>query len=301
MRTLPALIIYFLFFQIFSFGQNYERTINWLPNKAENLYDTKFELLNFTNAVYENISTGLPYYYEQFKMLPYNNDGKIEIVSANFEVIPSGQLKSVLNIDSIPTEIVFRSSVSYIKKKPFLQFSFIPLRHNKNAGTVEKLVSFTFKKSENNNQLKNIKSRVYASSSVLNSGKWQKIKINQTGIYKLTYKQISDLGFTNPDKIKIFGNGGKVLSVNNFNYRHDDLVENPIWFEKVLMAFLIQAIISCFTYMVLYIGHITPIKEYLPIRYTLIPMSRITLLLTMEQVRKHYKHCQLRLTRLMLQ
>jgi len=232
MRTLPALIIYFLFFQIFSFGQNYERTINWLPNKAENLYDTKFELLNFTNAVYENISTGLPYYYEQFKMLPYNNDGKIEIVSANFEVIPSGQLKSVLNIDSIPTEIVFRSSVSYIKKKPFLQFSFIPLRHNKNAGTVEKLVSFTFKKSENNNQLKNIKSRVYASSSVLNSGKWQKIKINQTGIYKLTYKQISDLGFTNPDKIKIFGNGGKVLSVNNFNYRHDDLVENPIWFEK---------------------------------------------------------------------
>lgn len=232
MRILSAFIIFLLFFSIFSFGQNFERSINWLPNKTENFNESKFELLYFSNAVYENISYGLPYYYEQFKMTPYNNDGKIDIISTNYEVIPSNQLKNILNIDSIPSEIIFHSSVSYVKKKPYLQLSFIPLRRNKSNGIVEKLVSFTLKKSENNNQLKNIKSRVYASNSVLNSGKWQKIKINQTGIYKLTYKQITDLGFTNPENIKIYGNGGKVLPVNNSSFRYDDLVENPIWFEK---------------------------------------------------------------------
>ncbi len=224
--------MFLLFFIKFSYSQNSERKINWLPNKTESINDYNFELLHFSNDVYENISTGLPYYFEQFEMLPYNNDGKIEIISTNYEAVPVSQLKKILNTDSIPNEVNFHSFISYSKKKSFLQFSFIPLRRNKNTGTVEKLISFTFKKSEYNNRLKNIKSRVYASNSVLSTGKWQKIKINQTGIYKLTYKQITDMGFTNPENIKIYGNGGKPLSVFNSDFRYDDLVENPIWFEK---------------------------------------------------------------------
>jgi len=222
----------FLFFNNLIFGQIYERNIIWLQNKFEKINESNFELLYFSNAVYENLSTGLPYYFEQFTILPSDNDGKIEVLSSDFETVPTPQLKNVLNLDSIPNEINFRTYVSYSKKKPFLQLSFIPLRRNKNTGAVERLISFSFKKTAFYNQLKKLKNRTYSSNSVLSSGKWQKIKINQTGIYKLTYAQITGMGFQNPENIKIYGNGGKVLPVQNNVFRYDDLVENPVWYEK---------------------------------------------------------------------
>ncbi len=232
MKQLTIILFAVIFLFEFSFGQIIERTINWLPNKTESINENNFELLSFSNAIYENVSTGLPYFYEQYEMLPYNNDCRIEMLNENYEVVPISQLKNILNIDSIPNEINYRTIIAYLKKKAFLQLSFIPLRRNKNTGVVERLISFSLKKVEFSNNLKSTKSRVYASNSVLSSGKWQKIKINQTGMFKLTYKQITDMGFSNPENIKVYGNGGKALSVNNSDFRHDDLVENPIKFEK---------------------------------------------------------------------
>lgn len=227
-----AFFIIFLFFAKFTFGQILERNINWLPNKVEKINENNFELLYFSNAVYENLSNGLPYYHEQFKMLTSNNNSNIEIISTNFETVPTSQLKNLLNSESIPAEINFNSIVSYSKKKPTLELTFIPLRRNKNNGTIEKLVSFKFKITESFNPNKILKSRTYAANSVLNSGKWQKIKVTQNGIYKLTYAQIIALGFQNPANIKIYGNGGEALSVQNSVFRYDDLVENPIKFEN---------------------------------------------------------------------
>ncbi|MBI5541870.1 MAG: hypothetical protein HY951_17570, partial [Bacteroidia bacterium] len=222
----------FLFLANSAFCQILERNIIWLPNKVEKINENNFELLYFSNAVYENLSTGLPYYHEQFKMITSNNNAQIEIITTNYEPVPTSQLKNILNNSSIPNEINFNSFVSFSKKKPLVELSFIPLRKNKNNGTIERLISFSFRIIENNIQNKNNKSRTYASNSVLNTGKWQKIKISQTGIFKLTYTQILEMGFQNPSKIKVYGNGGKALSVQNNIFRNDDLVENPIKFEN---------------------------------------------------------------------
>lgn len=222
----------FLFLANSAFCQIFERNIIWLPNKVEKINENNFELLYFSNAVYENLSTGLPYYHEQFKMITSNNNAQIEIITTNYEPVPTSQLKNILNNNSIPNEINFNSFVSFSKKKPIVELSFIPLRKNKNNETIERLISFSFRIIENNIQNKNNKSRTYASNSVLNSGKWQKIKISQTGIFKLTYTQILEMGFQNPSNIKVYGNGGKALSVQNNIFRNDDLVENPIKFEN---------------------------------------------------------------------
>jgi len=229
---LIILIIFFLKLPSLLFSQIIQRNINWLPNNKEKISENQFEVLNFNNAIYENPSTLLPFYYEEFKMLPYNNNSNIKIITTDYEIIPDEQLKNVLNIDSIPFEIIYNTRVSYTKKQPYLELSFIPLRRNKLTGKIERLISFSFTKTENNISTKNIKSRTYSAHSVLKEGKWVKIKINQTGIYKLTYKQISELGFTTPENIKIYGNGGKALSVYNSEFRYDDLVENPIYIEK---------------------------------------------------------------------
>jgi hypothetical protein len=48
----------------------------------------------------------------------------------------------------------------------------------------------------------------YADQSVLSSGKWVKIKIEQTGIYKITYDDLRKMGFTDPSNVSVHGYGG---------------------------------------------------------------------------------------------
>ena len=38
-------------------------------------------------------------------------------------------------------------------------------------------------------------------SSKLNEGRWVKIKVNESGIHQITYEQLHELGFDNPDAV----------------------------------------------------------------------------------------------------
>ena len=70
----------------------------------------------------------------------------------------------------------------------------------------------------------------YASHSVLSSGKWVKISVTEDGIYSLTRARLRRMGFTNPDKVRLFGYGGyrqKELIQADADY--DDLQEIPLY------------------------------------------------------------------------
>lgn len=48
----------------------------------------------------------------------------------------------------------------------------------------------------------------FAASSPLAKGNWAKIGVTESGIYEITYSQLRDLGFNNPEKVGIWGEGG---------------------------------------------------------------------------------------------
>ena len=50
----------------------------------------------------------------------------------------------------------------------------------------------------------------YVKKSVLRSGKWAKIRVPSSGIYQLTDAVVRQAGFSNPDKVKIYGYGGNL-------------------------------------------------------------------------------------------
>jgi hypothetical protein len=87
--------------------------------------------------------------------------------------------------------------------------------------------------SKNLNNTTNLKKS--AQNSVLASGDWYKIAVLKDGVFKLTYSFLKDLGLDvdhiNPQNIKIYGNGGKMLPEVNSIYRHDDLKQNAIYIE----------------------------------------------------------------------
>ena len=74
--------------------------------------------------------------------------------------------------------------------------------------------------------------RVYKTNSVLSSGIWSKVAVKESGIYKIDVPFLTTLGFNTSNissgSIRLFGNGGNMLSEANADIPVDDLAENGI-------------------------------------------------------------------------
>lgn len=75
-------------------------------------------------------------------------------------------------------------------------------------------------------------SAVYASNSVLSSGKWAKIRVASNGIHRLTSDVIRTAGFTDMSKVKVYGYGGTLVPqklTQDYLKEYDDLKEVPTY------------------------------------------------------------------------
>ena len=74
--------------------------------------------------------------------------------------------------------------------------------------------------------------RVYKTNSVLSSGSWSKVALRESGIYKIDVSFLGAIGFNTSNissaSIRLFGNGGNMLSEANADIPMDDLAENAI-------------------------------------------------------------------------
>lgn len=69
----------------------------------------------------------------------------------------------------------------------------------------------------------------WSSSSKLAQGKWMKMGVAESGVYKLTFDDLRRAGFSNPDRVKIYGYGGAMLSEALSIERPDDLPEVGVY------------------------------------------------------------------------
>ncbi|MBR6370421.1 MAG: type IX secretion system sortase PorU [Bacteroidaceae bacterium] len=69
----------------------------------------------------------------------------------------------------------------------------------------------------------------YATESKLSHGRWVKIRIPETGVYRLTFSSLRSMGFNEPERVRLFGYGGAVLPETKLQDLVDDLPEQPLW------------------------------------------------------------------------
>ena len=62
----------------------------------------------------------------------------------------------------------------------------------------------------------------YAQQSILREGRWAKIRVEQSGVYQLTSALVRQAGFTDINKVKLYGYGGNLI---NEKLTPKDLVE----------------------------------------------------------------------------
>ncbi len=89
----------------------------------------------------------------------------------------------------------------------------------------------------------------YAENSLLANGKWVKIKLVNTGVYKLTYTDIKAMGFTDPSKVRVYGFGGAMMKEQFNSPKADtktngDLPEVPVYQGNEYILFWAQGVIS---------------------------------------------------------
>ena len=83
----------------------------------------------------------------------------------------------------------------------------------------------------------------YTNNSVLSSGKWIKIGVQNTGIYKITYAELEKYGL-NPAQLHIYGYGGNVLSEKFSEMTYDDLPEVSIYDSGSYILFYAKGVVK---------------------------------------------------------
>ena len=140
--------------------------------------------------------------------------------------------------DSLPAMPVVTSKIGVERKQGSLDVSFIPLVFR--DGKYQKLVSFKLNivAKAANTAMKRATSRAsvasaasrYAEHSVLNSGRWAKIRVPSSGVYQLTDELVRRAGFSSLERVRIYGYGGELQPealTGDYLTETDDLKQLP--------------------------------------------------------------------------
>ena len=116
-----------------------------------------------------------------------------------------------LGVAALPEMPEVLSYVGTSRKEGTLYVSFVPLVQR--GGRYQKLVSFMLrvearKAAGSRTRATAETGERYKAHSVLATGQWAKISIPETGIYQITDALVRQCGFSNPQKVKIYGYGG---------------------------------------------------------------------------------------------
>ena len=140
--------------------------------------------------------------------------------------------------DSLPAMPVVTSKIGVERKQGSLDVSFIPLAFR--DGKYQKLVSFKLnivakaaktavKRATSRASVASAASR-YAEHSVLNSGRWAKIRVPSSGVYQLTDELVRRAGFSSLERVRIYGYGGELQPealTGDYLTETDDLKQLP--------------------------------------------------------------------------
>ncbi len=189
--------------------------------------------LSFSNAVNADEYGDLPVYAEELPI-----DGKEYTIACkltNTRYIPAtdfdGIPEDILNL--IDTVIVPVTKIVITRNIPSAKMYFLPVRKNLNTQKIEVLVSFQTEFDIQPLLQSTLKQSVsIATKSKLSEGDWYKIRISETGVYKITYNDLVSYGINpesvDPRTISLHGFSGGMLPEKNNELVYDDLPQITI-------------------------------------------------------------------------
>jgi len=188
----------------------------------------KHTFLTFEGASYGSDFPDLPSFYQIIPVDKFFFDYDLKVTEQQFADLSDAETR-LIPAGFHQKTIDYQLHSAFDRRNAYAQLTFIPIVET-SSGHYQKLTSVTLE-FEGKNPASPKAGRGFASQSVLASGQWYQFSLAQTGIYKVTYQDLIDMGMSAPissSQIAVFGNGGMMLPENNAEPRVDDLRELPL-------------------------------------------------------------------------
>ena len=226
-------LITLLLIATFGFGQQKQFNINWNGYKVLETAYSKIEVPAF-DVDHFNYSedSGLTFFAQWESNGSLIDENSIQLTNVAYETITSSELKD-LNLQNIPNVPKYSINNTNARDTRGYYFQVSPII--KDRGIYKKITSFTIIYSTRSGRSANSTMGINElTNSVLSSGQWYRFYIEESGVYRLSKSFLSDLGINtnsvDPRTIKVFGNGGRMLPLENSANYPFDVVENAVKF-----------------------------------------------------------------------
>ena len=201
--------------------------LQWKGVAEQRLSADTLLYMDLESGVYEGL---MPVYYQSFPIYDDAVKVDVELQNVKTEALTEAEMKVIRNTTyGADFEVIATPLRS--RDEALLSVRIVPFRQH--GDQYEKLVSAILSVTLTPDFSAAKSNSTYATRSAMASGDWYKIALPETGIYKLTVSDLTELGIDvanlDPRQIRIYHNGGGVLPEKNAASRPDDLVEVPIY------------------------------------------------------------------------
>ena len=228
------LLVYLCLIPFVSFAQiKGNTTIEWIEKKEMSYGDFKVIIPQFTgNHFHYDASQKTLFYTLNIKEPISFDEGKIAITNIIYEAITTAQLGD-LAPENIPKTVSASLKVNLSRDSREAFISLSPII--KDDFGFKRIKSFSYEVENSTARISQSYKNRSANSivnSVLATGNWHQFYIEKSGVYKISKSFLQQLGLDvsaiDPRKIKIYGNGGRMLPLSNSFFYPNDLIENAI-------------------------------------------------------------------------
>ncbi len=218
---------------VFAESQILQQQIRWAAFQEIQISEnSSVKRMYFEGAYFDDFSPTTPVFRQKVQLEGEIAEVSAQISEAVFKPLTNEELLTLENLPGISSTIKIKAKIAKAAQKSVAMVEFLPFRLNIETGKYEKLVSFNLGLDFVPGNSKSGQSRDYAENSVLSSGSWYKIRVNKSGVYKVSASELTAMGINistlNSANLRLYGNGGGMLPEKNADFRHDDLQENAI-------------------------------------------------------------------------
>ncbi|MGM0647133.1 MAG: type IX secretion system sortase PorU [Bacteroidota bacterium] len=197
---------------------------------------TADSILFFNKATMDEKQPFLPYYEEVIPLPSSEFEASLSILAYDTKSFFLDSLPSNIQSADISDTIYYETEKFIARKQAYARIKIYPFHLSSGQQqlnlitSIDYSIDYTITPSAN---AKQGKQHQYASKSVLAEGDWHKLQIKRSGIYKISYNDLSSYGLPveslDPTTLQVYGNGGQQLPYDNADPHPDDLLENAIY------------------------------------------------------------------------
>ncbi len=228
MKTTTTLLVLY-FFCVFIHAQNKHFDLTWKETTTDfSIGNTTIKLPTFDTKYFVYNDDRTIRFEAQWNDNRKANTGSLRIENISYGNISNSVLGGI-DKTKLPTEVQVNiyNAKARSQHKHVLVVSPLIIEN----GVVKKVLSFdiSYTTTSHNTTFNNPET---IENSILATGNFYKFSVTESGVYKIDANFLNQLGLNtgniNPKKLKIYGNGGRMLPLRNSENEHYGVPENAI-------------------------------------------------------------------------